>query len=136
MLCTKTIHNNMISKHLTDWMKLEFFSDSIWRNHFFCCISYFKNITFNSVKILSFRSYVFQRKKSNLKCKGLVFVILSFILVKFAENFVFAISFVSFVLTWNPSKILLTMYKKFVSKTLNLPQTTRFGQSLIKDNKW
>lgn len=60
----------------------------------------------------------FQRKKSNLKCKGLVFVILSFILVKFAENFVFAISFVS-----------------FVSKTLNLPQTTRFGQSLIKDNK-
>lgn len=41
----------------------------------------------------------FQRKKSNLKCKGLVFVILSFILVKFAENFVFAIIFVSFVLT-------------------------------------
>lgn len=78
----------------------------------------------------------FQRKKSNLKCKGLVFVNLSFILVKFAENFVFAIIFVSFVLTWNPSKISLTMYKKFVSKTLNLPQTTRFGQSLIKDNKW
>lgn len=66
---------------------LEFFIDSITRNPF-------KNVTFNSVKNFSFRSHGISEKKSNLKCKGLVFVNLSFILVKFAENFVFAIIFV------------------------------------------
>lgn len=66
---------------------MEFFIDSITRNPF-------KNVTFDSVKKFSFRSHGISEKKSNLKCKGLVFVNLSFILVKFAENFVFAIIFV------------------------------------------
>lgn len=66
---------------------MEFFIDSIIRN-------FFKNVIFNSVKNFFFRLYGILEKKSNLKCKGLVFVNLSFIFVKFVENFVFVIIFV------------------------------------------